>query len=113
MEYKFTYSKYKLRAYEKKLALLEVQKIIGSHHIQKADKCVKIATRQKFTESRLDRLTFFSEITIKSKGRIDKIVPRQVRHELTAKFSKNSVYTKNEIFDYWRWSFKERFKNPL
>lgn len=99
-EYKFQYSKYKLRDYEKNLALLEVRSILGPANYKKTRDLIKVHDAKECSTEELEKLTFFSEIVITNKKRDKIIIPRQVRYELTGKLLKKEDYNHNESFEF-------------
>lgn len=59
VQYKFKYSRYRLRDYEKRLALLEVKKIIGSARYRNFSEEIVVNTKIKYKPEDLEKLTFF------------------------------------------------------
>ena len=100
MQYKFKYSRYKLRNYEKRLALLEVKKIIGPDRYKNFSDEIVVTAKTKYKPEDLEKLTFFSEVVIKNETIATTLIPRQVKYELSAKFLKKTTIDNNELFNF-------------
>lgn len=100
VQYKFKYSRYRLRDYEKRLALLEVKKIIGSARYRNFSEEIVVNTKIKYKPEDLEKLTFFSEVAIKNGTIATTLIPRQVKYELSAKFLKKTAIDNKELFNF-------------
>ena len=80
-----------MRDYEKKLALLELQSIWGKVRYEKRKNSICINTNRSVQKERLEDLTFFSEVTYKNGSQDISVIPRQVKHELSAKVLKSKI----------------------
>lgn len=100
MEYKFRYAGYKLRDYEKRLALLEIKKIIGSDSYKNSRDKIVVQTKTKYYSDDMERLTFFSEVEIKNSSTVTAIIPYQVKYELSAKYLRKASINNEGLFNF-------------
>lgn len=98
--YKFKYAGYKLRDYEKKLALLELRMATSATSFKRKGNYLEACLNGKISVDKLEGLTFFSEILINNKTSASVVIPIQVKYELSAKLLKKETCNKEDYSEF-------------
>jgi len=94
--YRLYFPEYKLRGYERHLAVLEVEQAFGKTPLTDQRTCLEVVTPFEIPNGRLECLTFFEKIEILQDAHVHTIVPRQVALDKSAKISR-SPRTRSQV----------------